>query len=143
MCQSSVNIASMKQNKSDAVNCFPQLELMNQKFFPDSKILKLKSNYSGHEGESHPTHYNVKMCPYYASKCIKCDLKICILGVGSKLSGTADRQISMGGNGEGVYKHSAGDISRLAAWDHIVPAATTYPMTKVSYNTLFAMYKKD
>jgi hypothetical protein len=51
----------------------------------------------------------------------------------------------MGRNGEGLYKHStdengASDISRLRAWDHILPAPTSYPVTQVG--TVLAMFKK-
>jgi hypothetical protein len=53
----------------------------------------------------------------------------------------------MGGNGKGVYKHSAdenwaSDIRRQEAWDwmdHIVPAPTTYPVTQVSQTIMFAV----
>jgi hypothetical protein len=52
----------------------------------------------------------------------------------------------MGRNGEGLYKHStdenwASDISRLRAWDHILPAPTSYPMTQVGYTTVLACIK--
>jgi hypothetical protein len=50
--------------------------------------------------------------PYYVIVGIKCEQKkekICIMQIGSKKMELAERQTSMGGNGNGVYKHSAGE----------------------------------
>jgi hypothetical protein len=63
-------------------------------------------------------------------------------------------QIPMVGNGEGFYKHPAGenwasDISRLKLWkhgtgmDHIALEPITYPISQVGYNTVLVMYKKN
>jgi hypothetical protein len=57
----------------------------------------------------------------------------------------------LGGHGEDLYKHSAGencasDISRLGAMvgmNPITPAAATYPVTSVGQTTMLAMYKKN
>ncbi len=53
----------------------------------------------------------------------------------------------MRGNDNGVYKHSAGEncasgVSRVGAWDrmdYIPLAPTTYPVTKVGYDTVLGI----
>jgi hypothetical protein len=59
----------------------------------------------------------------------------------------------MGGNEDGIYKHSAGenwanDISKLRTWDQKGPHractySTTYPMSQVGHVTMLAMFKKE